>query len=56
MGRMRFTNARNVAFEGKIAVISTPSFLTDNKELTEKPSSVRQRFWLLHAEVTSQQS
>jgi len=29
---------------------STPKFLTDNEELTEQPSSLRQRSRLLHAE------
>ncbi len=29
---------------------STPWFLTDDEELTELPSSIRQRSWLLHAE------
>ncbi len=30
---------------------STPRFLTDDEELTEKPSSIRQCSRLLHAEV-----
>ncbi len=33
---------------------STPRFLTDDEELTEQPSSVRQCSRLLHAEVLGQ--
>ncbi len=40
-------------FEGKIALLSksTPRFLTDDEEFTEKPSSIRQWSRLLHAKV-----
>ncbi len=46
MEKCSFINDRNVAFEGKIA----SRFLTDDEELTELPSSIRQCSRLLHAE------
>ncbi len=45
MKKFSFTNARNVAVKG------TPRFLTDDKEFTEQPSSVRQCSKLLHVGV-----
>ncbi len=35
----------------RLLLNSTPRFLTDDEELTEQPSSVRQCSMLLHAEV-----
>ncbi len=35
----------------RLLLNSTPRFLTDDEELTEQPSSVRQCSRLLHAEV-----
>ncbi len=39
---MKKITFRNVSVKGEIAINSTPRFLTDDEELREQPSSVRQ--------------
>ncbi len=51
MEKCSFTNARNLAFEKIFLSNSMPRFLTDDEELTEQPSSIRQCSRLLHAKV-----